>query len=131
MNKKLAGMFDQIGNLMEIQGGDRFRINSYRRVARTLKDLTGDIEQMSREGRLNDIPGVGKGTAERITQFIETGKITVHQELLAEMPAARPLPFLVPTLLRWDFGTTAPAVRHASIIPNGLERNPNRRPGQR
>lgn len=98
MNKKLAKMFDQIGDLMEIQGGDRFRINSYRRVARTLKDLTGDIEQMSREGRLTDIPGVGKGTAERVKQFIETGKIAVHQELLAEMPAGLPRLLEIPGL---------------------------------
>ncbi|UCG32824.1 MAG: DNA polymerase/3'-5' exonuclease PolX [Phycisphaerales bacterium] len=90
MNRELSAVFEQIADLMEIQGADPFRINSYRRVARSLKDLAGDVTQMCREGRLTEIAGVGKGQAERIKQYLETGKITVHEELKAQVPAGLP-----------------------------------------
>jgi DNA polymerase (family 10) len=98
MNKELSAIFDEIADLMEIQGGDRFRINSYRRVARSLKDLTGDVAQLCRQGKLTEIPGVGKGTAERIRQYVETGKIAVHEQLLAEIPEGLPALLDIPGL---------------------------------
>ena len=98
MNKELSSIFDQIADLMEIRGEDVFRINSYRRVARSLKDLTSDVAELCRAGKLTEIPGVGKGTAERIKQFVETGRITVHRELLGKVPAGLPALLEIPGL---------------------------------
>src|SRR3990170_3523455 len=87
VNKELARVFDQIADLMEIKGEDPFRINSYRRAARSLKDCPHDVAALAEAGRLKEIPGVGKGTAERINQYLKTGQIEVHHELLAAVPA--------------------------------------------
>lgn len=98
VNKELSLVFDQIADLMEIQGGDRFRINSYRRVARIVKDLAEDIGIVADEGRLTDLEGIGKGTADRIQQYIQTGTIDVHQELLAKVPTGLPSLLAIPGL---------------------------------
>lgn len=87
-NLELAEVFDQIADLMELIGEDPFRINSYRKAARTLEDLGEDIEQVAEGGGLTDLPGIGKGSAERIEQFLKTGKIQVHEELLAKVPGS-------------------------------------------
>ena len=82
--------FERIADLMEIDGADKFRINSYRRAARTLKDCTEDIAVLAAEGRLTDLSGIGKGTAQRIAQFIDTGHVDVLDELEAKLPEGLP-----------------------------------------
>ncbi|HUS47984.1 MAG TPA: DNA polymerase/3'-5' exonuclease PolX [Phycisphaerae bacterium] len=85
-NKEIAGIFSGIADLMEILGEDRFRINSYRRSARVVSDLADDIAAVAEAGRLTELPGVGKSTAEKIQEFLTTGKVTLHEELLAKVP---------------------------------------------
>jgi DNA polymerase (family 10) len=97
-HKELAALFEQIADLLEITGEEAFRVNSYRRVGRTLKDLTGDIEQLARERRLAELPGIGKGSAAKIEEYLSTGKISVHQELLAAVPAGLPALLSIPGL---------------------------------
>ncbi len=89
-NKEVASVFGEIADLLEINGEQAFRVNSYRRVARTVKDLTKDIEELSRDGGLAALQGVGKASAERIQEYLTTGKIAMHQDLMAAMPAGLP-----------------------------------------
>ena len=102
-NLQLAELFDQIADLMELVGEDTFRVNSYRKAGRTLEDLGEDIEQLAARGQLTDLPGIGKGSAGRIEQFLKTGKIQIHEELLAKVPgsllALRRIPGMGPKTL--------------------------------
>ncbi|NLX12773.1 MAG: DNA polymerase/3'-5' exonuclease PolX [Phycisphaerales bacterium] len=98
VNQALARIFDEIADLMEITGGDLFRINSYRRAARTIDDLTENLTDIAKRKELQKIPGIGKGTAERIRQFLEEGHITLHQELLAQVPPRLPQLLQIPGL---------------------------------
>lgn len=90
VNKELAAIFNEIAALMEILGESKFRINSYQRTARTLKDLTKDVAQLAESGELEKLPGVGKSTVEKIEAYLKTGKIPTHQELLAKVPSGLP-----------------------------------------
>ncbi len=93
---EIAKAFERIADLLEIDGGDRFRINSYRRTSRTIKDSTEDLEALAKANKLTSMPGVGKGTAERILQFIETGTSDVLQELEAKLPPGLPALLEIP-----------------------------------
>jgi DNA polymerase (family 10) len=97
-NKEVARIFDQIADLLEIKGEDRFRVNSYRRSARTIGDLTEDVAQLANAGKLRQVPGIGKGTAEKVQQFLDNGKVTLHQELLSEIPPGLPGLLAIPGL---------------------------------
>lgn len=86
INAEVARVLDRIADLLEISGGDTFRISSYRRAARSVRDATEDLARLVDEHRLTDLPGVGKGTAERIQTFLNTGHIDVLDELERKFP---------------------------------------------
>jgi len=85
-NAVLSELFSQMADIMEILGEDRFRINSYRKVARVISDMPTDVETLLTTGELSKIPGIGKSSLAKIEEFIRTGKITAHQQLLKKIP---------------------------------------------
>ena len=87
INQEIAHLFEEIADLLEIEGADRFRINSYRRAARALDELPDDLAQLSESGQLQKVPGIGKSTAEKIREYLETGQIAAHAKLRASLPA--------------------------------------------
>lgn len=98
LNKALSAIFDQIADLLEIQGAESFRVNTYRRAARTFKDLNEDIKGMLETGALAEVQGIGKGTIEKVRQFVATGKIDLHEELLRAVPEGLPALLDIPGL---------------------------------
>jgi len=86
-NSILSELFNQMADIMEILGEDRFRINSYRKVARVISDMSVDIETLLSTGQLAKTPGIGKSSLAKIQEFVETGTITAHQQLLTKIPA--------------------------------------------
>jgi DNA polymerase (family 10) len=97
-NLELAALFNEIADLLELKDESPFRVNAYRRAARALEGLTEDVEEVAARGALEEIPGVGKSIAEKITEYLRTGKITYHQELLRELPAGLPELMRIPGL---------------------------------
>ena len=109
-NAELVRIFDRIADLLEITGEDRFRINSYRRVARTLGDATEDVADLAAQGRLGDLPGVGKSTAAKIEEYLTTGQMTMLTELEAKLPPGLPDLLRIPGM-----GPKTVALVHAEI----------------
>ncbi|MBN2457053.1 MAG: DNA polymerase/3'-5' exonuclease PolX [Sedimentisphaerales bacterium] len=85
-NIVISQLFGQMADIMEILGDDRFRINSYRKVGRIISDIPSDVETMLAAGQLEKIPGLGRSSLAKIQEFVKTGKITAHQQLLAKIP---------------------------------------------
>ena len=89
-NRDVAAVFEQIADLLEIQQADGFRVNSYRRVARIIDDLTEDLAAIDARDGLEKVPGIGKGSAGRIREYLQTGRIATHQELVGQTPGGLP-----------------------------------------
>ena len=85
-NADVARVFEEIADLLEIKGADAFRINSYRRVARTVDELASDIGDVAARGELGTLPGVGKSSAAKIQELLETGRLPLREELAKEVP---------------------------------------------
>ncbi len=85
-NATLSAVFEQMADVMEILGEDRFRVNSYRKVARIIAELPADAGVLLETGRLAETPGIGKSTLAKIEEFVKTGHIKAHGELLARIP---------------------------------------------
>jgi len=115
-NVELIRAFERIADLLEIDGADGFRINSYRRAARTLKDAGEDAAVLAEEGRLQELPGIGKGTAQRIQQFLDSGHIDVLDELEAKFPPGLPGLLDIPGM-----GPKKVALVHAQLAVKGLD----------
>jgi DNA polymerase (family 10) len=79
-NKELAQIFEKMADILEFKGDNVFKINAYRKASRALKDFLGDLQQLTKEGKLKDIPGVGSGIAKKIEEYLKTGKITKYEE---------------------------------------------------
>lgn len=93
-NQALQRIFDELAAGIELLGGNSYRAASYRRVARVLRDLSEDVEDWLSGGdrdavsrRLTERPGIGKGAAARILEYLETGRVAEHERLLEQVPA--------------------------------------------
>jgi len=85
-NADVARVFREIADLLEIGGDSGFRINSYRRVARTIGDLPNEVADIAARGELGKLPGVGKASAEKIATLLETGRLSLREELGKKVP---------------------------------------------
>jgi DNA polymerase (family X) len=81
-NAEIASMFERIADALELKGENIFRINSYRKVARVINDLTHDIKEIAEAGKLKNITGIGKGHAEKIEEFLQTGRMSKYEEVM-------------------------------------------------
>jgi DNA polymerase (family 10) len=82
-NQTLARLLTETGDLLEISGGDAFRIRSYRRAADAAEQSTVDLAAVSGDlTRLLAIPGIGKGMAANIQAAVATNSIPLRDELL-------------------------------------------------
>ncbi|RJP64052.1 MAG: DNA polymerase/3'-5' exonuclease PolX [Candidatus Abyssobacteria bacterium SURF_17] len=79
-NSEIADVFDQLADVLEFKGEMVFKVNSYRKAARTLRDTSEDIAVVAAENRLANLPGIGKSTAEKIQEYLKTGKIKKYEE---------------------------------------------------
>lgn len=97
-NAEVAHIFNEVAVLLEIKGADAFRANAYRKVARTIRDLGRDINEVAARGELTSLDGVGRGSAEKIKELIQTGKLALREELTTEVPDSVLRLLAVPTL---------------------------------
>ena len=86
-NKELAETFATIADILEIQGEVIYKVLAYRRAAQTLTDLSRDVNDYWREGKLRDIPGVGQAIADKIDELLRTGKLEFYEKLKKQVPA--------------------------------------------
>lgn len=88
-NKKIASIFEEMGNILDIQGANVFRVNAYKRGALTLLNMPQDLRPIVKNDpkSLPKIPGIGKGLADKIVELVETGKCKEHERLKKGIPA--------------------------------------------
>ncbi len=85
-NDEVAALLHEIGDMLDILGEDGFRVVSYHRAGRAVEGLTADIEDLARDGKLGEIPGVGSAIADKIVEYVTTGRLGYHEELKARFP---------------------------------------------
>jgi DNA polymerase (family 10) len=85
-NTQLADIFKKIADLLEIKGEIIYKILAYRKAADSLSSLAREASEYWQEGKLTEIPGVGKAIAEKIDELLSTGKLGFLEKLEAEVP---------------------------------------------
>jgi len=88
-NKVLSKIFDEIADALEFQGENTFKIAAYRKASRVLKDLPEDVKDIYEKKGLDGlrkIPGVGDRIARKIEEYIKTGKMHKHEEVMSQVP---------------------------------------------
>ncbi|HMD89728.1 MAG TPA: helix-hairpin-helix domain-containing protein, partial [Anaerolineaceae bacterium] len=85
-NQEVADIFDRIADLSEINGEIVYKTLAYRKAAESLRNLPEDINVVDQQGRLTEIPGVGKAIAEKIHELLKTGSLEYLEKLEQEVP---------------------------------------------
>lgn len=85
-NGEVARLLREMGDLLELQGENGFKVVAYRKAARSVESMKTDLEEVSRGGGLESIPGVGKAIAAKIDEYLKTGKIESRERLFRETP---------------------------------------------
>lgn len=83
-NQRIAQVFQEIGDILEIQDANRFRVLAYHKAALVISELGEDLKDIyTRNPKdLENIPGIGKDLAAKIAELIEKGKCKYHEELM-------------------------------------------------
>jgi len=87
-NRVIAEMFDRIADILEFKGEIPFRVLAYRKASRVIQDLRDDIDSIWKEGKLEEIPGIGKGMAKKIDEYLSTGKMAKYEEVTKGVPSS-------------------------------------------
>jgi DNA polymerase (family 10) len=125
-NPTMARLLAETADLLEIDGGDGFRIRSYRRAAEAAEQTTVDLVAAAPDtARLLEIPGIGKGMAANLQAIAATGTLPLREELLARYGAGLlellKLPGMGPktVALLWDAAKIASIDQLAEAIEAG------------
>ncbi len=119
-NITMARLLDETAALLEIDGGDSFRIRSYRRAAEAVEQQTTQLATLatpeSDAKALLAIPGIGKGMAANIRDLAATGTMPLREELLGKYKAS---------MLEWlrlpGMGPKTVALVHAAVGVDDLD----------
>ena len=85
-NAEVAKVLKEIGLLLQVEGKDKFKFLAYLRGVRSITSLGEDITSVAERGELVKIQGIGKGLAEVITSYLETGEVELLTELRTRVP---------------------------------------------
>lgn len=88
----------ETGDLLEIQQANPFRVRAYHNAARAMEGLSGEPQEMLEGGSLAEVPGIGAGLVAAIAEILQTGRLTLHDELRRQYPPGLLDLFRVPGL---------------------------------
>jgi DNA polymerase (family X) len=85
-NQQIAKVFQTIADLLEIKGENIYKILAYRKAADSLSNLSQDVNELWKDGKLTEVDGVGKAIAEKIDELLSTGHLEFLKKLEGEVP---------------------------------------------
>ena len=99
MDKKdIVGLLEEITSLLELKGEDKFKVSAYSRAARSVQQSTADVVDLVKKGEARSIPGVGDALSKKLTEFVETGRLSFLDELRKSLPEGLPELLRIPGL---------------------------------
>jgi DNA polymerase (family X) len=85
-NKRVSTVLEEVALFLELKGENPFKVKAYSHAARTIEILEEDLGVTIREGRLQEIRGIGEALAQHITELVTTGRLQLHEDLKNSIP---------------------------------------------
>ncbi|HMC89864.1 MAG TPA: helix-hairpin-helix domain-containing protein, partial [Gemmataceae bacterium] len=87
-NRQIAAMVARIGDILELNDENVFKVRAYRMAADSLEHLNQDIRDiwLGEEKNLLSIHGVGAAIAGKLDELLRTGQMTYYNELTRAIP---------------------------------------------
>ncbi|MGW4566376.1 DNA polymerase/3'-5' exonuclease PolX [Streptomyces sp. NPDC004561] len=96
-NEEVEAILREYADLIAITGGDAFKARAYEKAARAIGGHPADVSRMDEEG-LREIPNVGRSIADKVVEYLRTGKMAVVEERRSQIPAGVRELISIPTL---------------------------------
>ncbi|MCT4542994.1 MAG: DNA polymerase/3'-5' exonuclease PolX [Vallitalea sp.] len=84
--QEVIKILNDIGLLLELKGENFFKSKAYYDAANNLEIIEEDIGVLVNENRLQNIKGIGKALAQKITELVLTGELEYYKNLKQEVP---------------------------------------------
>lgn len=86
-NADIAAIFEQIADLLEIEGANPFRIRAYRNGARSVQACGRNLSDLvAAQADLTALPGIGENLAAKIVEIVTSGRCRALEKLRKETP---------------------------------------------
>ncbi|RSS78334.1 DNA polymerase/3'-5' exonuclease PolX [Streptomyces sp. WAC06614] len=85
-NARVEALLQEYADLIAIRGGDAFKVRAYEKAARAVGGHPVDVATLDAKG-LREIPNVGKSVADKILEYLSTGRMSVVEEARTAVPA--------------------------------------------
>src|ERR671923_1551047 len=85
-NATIAALFDELADLYELDGAVVHRVLAYRNAAKSVREAPRSVAALTREGKVTQLPGVGRTLEEKIVALLDTGTIPATEKLRAKFP---------------------------------------------
>lgn len=82
----IAEMLEKIALLLELKGENHFKTRAYRNGAEIALNSEENVIELAKAGELAKLNGFGKALQEKVTELVQTGKMTYYENLCAEFP---------------------------------------------
>src|SRR3954453_18078714 len=116
-NPEIAAAFDELGDLYELDGAVSYRVIAYRTAAKAVREASVSVMALTREGRVTELPGIGKTLEEKLRALDETGDTRAAQKLGAKFP-----PGLIAVMHLPGFGPKRARTLYEELHVDSLEK---------
>jgi DNA polymerase (family X) len=87
-NAEIAGIFDELADLLEIREENPFRIRAYRNAAQFIRGHGRSMSELVAAGAdLSALPGIGRDLAAKIETIVSSGRLPLLELVRAKVPA--------------------------------------------
>ena len=84
-NAAVAERLEAFAGLLDLAGASGYTSRAYRRAAETIRGTPAPILELARQGRAQELRGIGPGIDDRLRELAETGTIAELDELRREV----------------------------------------------
>jgi DNA polymerase (family X) len=85
-NAEIADALAELATLYELNGAIYYRVIAYREAARVVRQSPISVAELARQGRVSELPGIGKTLEEKIRALVDTGQIPAATKLKRKLP---------------------------------------------
>jgi DNA polymerase (family 10) len=85
-NKEIAGVLNEISQLLELAGENPFKVRAYAQGARVIEAQDRPAAELLRSGELARIKGIGASLSQQIGELVREGETALHRELKKKFP---------------------------------------------
>ncbi|WOX25779.1 DNA polymerase/3'-5' exonuclease PolX [Streptomyces solicathayae] len=85
-NDQVEALLQEYADLIALRGGEAFKARAYEKAARAVAGYPQDVSKLDAKGLL-EIPNVGRSVADKIVEYLRTGRMSVVDEARTSVPA--------------------------------------------